>query len=293
MANLKSSNDQLLNKNKKLEQTRDILIQKLESSSPSLPLLASVAPTPKPRTSISDRDRLERVIEQLRGENSQLQEDREKVGKQRSTVDVMFQDAQRKSQSLLEEKVQLEVAMSSLREQVSISQRRAELVELERTDWEEEIKRLRKEADTLKMKESTMDGEKRSLRQQMCDLEWQAREAREEQKELRRSREEAWQKVKKYHTEKAELEGKMLSYGNVGESLTETKSLKPGMTVAHRLNDALGKIRDLEMVRGWKEGGSDIMYMHEGLLSSEVRRCMMMNDFASDVRTYHHAELEQ
>ncbi len=253
MSSMKASNDDLISRNKKLEQNRDVMMEKLQRSADAV----ATPPVPKPRTTISgsDRERLEREMESLRGQVEVLQEERDKLDKSRGTLDNMFQDANRKSQSLKEEVVQKEQEVVSVRREMTALQHQLEMNRQEKGQREGRVEALRRDLDKVQRDVRSLEREKQESVQLMAVKEQDLRESAQDIEELRRSRDEARAQVRQHRSQVLELESRVAGSVDTGKSRT-----KPGMSAALRLNEALGNIKKLEEVRGedWSRlGGGD------------------------------------
>ena len=257
VSNLKEDNDDLRARNKKLEQNRDVMMEKLEHATNTMATSPSSSgasvPVPKPRTTVSssDRERLEREIKHLKDENSQLKEEREKSDKSRGTLDNMFQDANRKSQSLKEEVLQKEREVAVTRDELAGAHHKLEMVQQERILRDSRLDALKGELDKMKRDLRALERERQDFSQRLDVKDRERAEAVEDLEEMRKARDDARVMARKYRSQVTELEGKVstqsMAVGGAAEG-GNNKSMKLGMSAAHRLNEALGNIKRLEEV---------------------------------------------
>ena len=275
---MKSNNDLLLSKVKELEQSREVMIHKLESlpttsttpSPASTPGLASTpGPTPKPRTLLStERERLEQEIQRLQQENRQLEINRDKANSDKGTVDTMFQEASKKSQHLTEEKIRLERELSHLTEQLAELQRTLQQFEQERSVHIEEkmsSENLKKETDSLRGKVRDLSHDNNVLTLKITKLEKEKQADQEHLKCMQQNRDEARKEYERiiveHEREIAEHNVEMASE----KHMTSIKASGLGAAAAKRLNDAMGKIKDLESVSNLNasmEGGREDTFVN-------------------------------
>lgn len=263
--NLKQSNDNLLTKMKDLQESREVMIQKLErleSMSPTGPM-----PVPKPRTGSSSAvekgrlehevGRLEHEVQRIQRENTSLQSEKEQLSRDKHGVDTMFQDSNRKSQNLQEGMVSLQGELSKLQQVLDQERDKVQQLEAEKSVEERNVKAevshmlerssednkgLRLELEELRMKLRGVDKEKRSLSSQLERMDKTNRESMEELETLQQAKEELRRQVRQYKTQITQQETPVAESAEL-KSYTSIKNLS-----AKRLNDALGKIKELETV---------------------------------------------
>lgn len=265
----KQNNDHLLNKMKDLQESREVMIQKLERLESMSPTSGSM-PVPKPRTgnaSAAEKerleqevDRLEQEVQRMQSENTGLQSEKNQLSREKQGVDTMFQDSNRKSQNLKEDIVSLQRELSKLQlvldqERDKVHQLEAEKsveVESERNvkaevnhmleRSTEESKRMRAELERLRVELRSVNKENRSMSSQLTRMDVTNRQSMEELETLQQAREELRRQVRQYKSQMAQQEMPVAESAEL-KSYTSMKNLS-----AKRLNDALGKIRELEVV---------------------------------------------
>ena len=245
MARMRCSNDELLTKVRELQTARDSAIKKVEEMHS---FYQPSGPTPKPRG--GEKERSEQQIRQLQTENMQLSQERDRAVKDKNTVDSLFQESTRKSQHLSEQIVELEGQERVLRAQLEENQRK---LERERSNYFEEEK-LRKECESLRSSVQELKGEKTGIVSQVTRLEKLNQALQTELQELDKSKGEIRSQCTRYRNEIAELEEKLnigasVSMDSPDKSLT-SKKMPP---LAKRLNDAIGRIKQLEAVSAINE----------------------------------------
>lgn len=277
LSRVKSSHDNLLAKCKELQQSKDVIVTKLlatqqhQLASPSSTntsmastnssmAMPSMPPIPKPRDPDSrklrdDISHLQDEVARLRGELAQVQEERDKASREKTGVEIMFQESSRKSQHLTEEKIHLEDQITSLQSQVEEEKRRAQLLEEARGEELMEEGKWRVEYESLQDSLRALDKEKLALASENSKLARDLRVCREELDYVTKKREEFSEKHKQHKITMAELTEKMAAMETSASETapksysgtTKLNNLTANLT-ARKLNDAMGQIKKLELV---------------------------------------------
>lgn len=250
VARAKERNDQLLSKTKEMQQSREVMIQKLERLESMSPV--SSAPSLALRTT-SDGDERERLQEEV----TSLRAERDRANRDKLAVDEMFQGSNRKSQNLTEELFALQSEVSQLKGQLSEQEENAKEMTVQRslqTEASQDVQRMREECDRLRGEARNMVAEKKSLDMRVSGLARERDASMEEVRLLQQSREEVRKMNRKYESDISLLEEK-LSMGNSAEYTASLHSMKLSSissTLPKKLNDAKGRIKDLEAVSAIK-----------------------------------------
>ena len=239
---LKQRNDELLSKMKDQQQSKEVMMQKLErleSMSPTSSVASMVSPQ---RSGGSDQE-----IQQLRDERDQLRVERDKANQDKRSVDAMFQESNRKSQNLTEQNLSLQSEIDRLRQDMSEQTRKVEQLEEEQSVKDESereaLERALEDCESLRQEMLGVNREKGSLASRVAKLERQCREKEEELEQLQHTKDQLRHLSVKYEEAKIDLETQQ---GNPSAESAEPKSMKNAM--ARRLNNALGENKELKMV---------------------------------------------
>lgn len=260
----KELNNQLLAKIKEMQQSKDVMMQKLERLE-SMPPTPSSTPThPSISSGTSEQDHLEQEMRRLRDEVDSLRAERDKANRDKLAVDEMFQGSNRKSQNLTEEVFNLQGEVSQLKQQLEEEQRKVQEMEGHRHEFEmhrgvqeeaaQSVQQLRQECDGLRAEVSRVDREKGELDRRVTSLLRERDYNLEEVKRLQESRDEVRKAKRQLEVTKADMEEKLM-FGGSGDHAEALTSMKKHSTMPKRLNDAMGKIKQLEAVSapcmGW------------------------------------------
>ena len=237
MASERRMNEQLRGKIHELEEAKKDMRNKLQSYSGTQPREDQPPrPTPAPRTNIhSSTAALQADKERLEKEVRELHERLDVATKNRSTVEEQFQQSTRKCHSLAQEKFQLE---KQLDDKDKVHQQ-----EIERLRRESSLKMTsaRGEEDRLRTRVSQLQKEKEELRDRVADME----------KISAQKGDAASSQELTYQSRIARLEEQLRQLQLEPPATAPMESLKAKQPpIAKRLNDALGKIRELETVSG-------------------------------------------
>lgn len=248
MGRTKLSNDQLLSKVKEMQESREIMMQKLERLESMSP--TSAVPMAKPRSMSGGRMeqemlRLQEENASLLAERDQLRVDRDRAHQGKITVDTMFQESNRKSQNLTEENLNLRHDIKRLEADL---QRREEELEVQKRRKEEA-----EESEVLRGELRSLGKEKGDLVARVTRLERLNREVGEERDQLKQAKDHLRGLNQKNRGVIAELEERVAA-GPTAESAELKSYTFMKSSAAKRLNDALGKIRELEGVSVWEWG---------------------------------------
>ena len=248
---MKERNDQLLRKMKEMQQTKEVMVQKLERLESMSPV--SITPTSGASSDVAERERLDQEMRRLQTEVDSLRAERDRANRDKLAVDEMFQGSNRKSQNLSEAVVTLEGEVGQLKHQLAEEQRRVEEVLAQKQDLErrssmqvqdsQSVQRLREDCDTLRGELRSVVSEKEELELKVSGLTRERDASMEEAKQLEERREEVRRKNQKYESEIADLEEKLQ-----GMSLDHTSMMSMKGILPKKLNDAMGRIKELQTV---------------------------------------------
>lgn len=253
VASEKRTNEQLLGKVRELEEAKTAMRSKLQSYTSggggSEPRTEQARPTPTPRTNLQPAvHALQADIERLAAENKQLQERLDVTTRMRTTAEEQFQQSSQKAQGFAQEKYQLEQQIAAKTSQLSEKQRAYQSLE-------QEFERVRKEKNQMM---SSSRGEEGRQRERIDALQREKEELRSQVAHLEMVHSQSSTAASALEREKLNYQGKI---ARLEEQLRQSQLESPGaaaheMTsmksktapLAKRLNDALGRIRELETV---------------------------------------------
>jgi DNA repair exonuclease SbcCD ATPase subunit len=248
----KRMNEQLQGKVAELQEAKSAMRSKLQSytgSEPPSPRGEQSRPTPTPRTNLQPAmHALQADKERLEEENKQLRERLDAATRVRTTVEEQFQQSSQKAQSFAQEKYQLERQIEAKESQLSEQKQAYQSLE-------QEFERVRREKDHMMTSSRGEEGkqreriellqrEKEELRSQMAHLEMEHAQKSTAKSALEREKLEHQGKIARL-----EEQLRQMQLESPGASVHEMTSMKTKTApLAKRLNDALGRIRELETV---------------------------------------------
>lgn len=264
VARTKQNNDSLLSKVKEMQQSRDVMMQKLERLESMSPTGAGAVPVAKPRFSGREQEiqRLQEENASLVAERNQLKVDRDRALQGKATVDNMFQESNKKSQNLTGENMDLRREIEKLK--VEVQRREEELEDVKRRKGEAErsagaeisqaLERASEESEALRGELRGIRKERSGLVARVATLERQNKEVEEERDQLKETKDHLRSQNRKNKDLISQLEARVAQGVSAAESgdLKTYTSIKS--TAAKRLNDALGTIRELERVSVYRVG---------------------------------------
>ena len=263
VARTKQNNDNLLSKVKEMQESREVMMGKLERLESMSPTGAGAMPVPRPRTSGREQEmqRLQEENASLMAARDQLRLDRDKALQDKAAVNNMFQESNKKSQNLTGENMDLRREIEKL--QTEIQRREEELedekrrkVEVERNvgaEASQALERTLEESEALQGELRGIRKEKSGLVARVATLERLKKEVEEERDQLKDTKEHLRSQNQKNRTLIAQLEERVAAGVPESADLKSYSSIKN--IAAKRLNDALGKIRELETVSFEGGGG--------------------------------------
>ena len=230
MASERRMNEQLRGKIHELEEAKKDMRNKLQSYSGTQPREDQPPrPTPAPRTNIHSSTAA------LQADKERLEKEVEVAMKNRNTVEEQFQQSTRKCHSLAQEKFQLE---KQLEDKDKVHQQEIERL---RRESSQKMTSARGEEDRLRTRVSQLQKEKEELRDRVADME----------KISAQKGDAASSQELTYQSRIARLEEQLRQLQLEPPATAPMESLKAKQPpIAKRLNDALGKIRELETVSG-------------------------------------------
>ena len=254
----KRTNEQLYGKIAELQEAKSAMRSKLQSytGSETPPRMEQARPTPTPRTNLqpavhalqADKERLEGEIKRLEAEMKLLQERLDTTAKMRTTAEEQFQQSSQKAQGFAQDKYQLERQIEAKNNQLSEQQRAYQSLE-------QEFERVRREKDQMMSSSRGEEGrqrdriellqrEKEELRSQVAHLEVVHAQSSMATSVLEREKLEHRGKIARLEEQLRQMQ--LESPGAAAHEMTSMKSKTAPL--AKRLNDALGRIRELETV---------------------------------------------
>ena len=248
MASEKRINEQLHGKVHELQEAKATMRSKLQSYSGSEPRIEPARPTPAPRTNLQPvMNALQADKEKVEAEKKDLQEQLERAMRMRTTAEEQFQQSSQKAQSIMQEQYELQRQLETKSSQLSEQQRAYQ-------NLEQEMERLKREKGEVLASSRGEEGrwrekievahrEKEELRSKVADLEMLHSQSASTTSMLERQKLEYQGKIARLEEllRQMQLESPVTAAPDMS-----LKSSKPAL--AKRLNDALGRIRELETV---------------------------------------------
>ena len=247
----KRTNEQLHGKIAELQEAKSAMRSKLQSytGSETPPRVEQARPTPTPRTNLQPAMHiLQADKERLEAEVKQLQERLDTMTRMRTTAEEQFQQSSQKAQGFAQDKYQLQRQIEAKNNQISERQRAYQSLE-------QQFERVRREKDQMM---TSSRGEEGRQRERIELLQREKEELRSQVAHLEMVHSQSSMATSALEREKLEYRGKI---ARLEEQLRQMQLESPGaaaheMTsmrtktapLAKRLNDALGRIRELETV---------------------------------------------
>lgn len=246
LASQRRLNEQLNGKVHELDEAKTALRSKLQSYTGSHEHQPS-RPTPAPRTSLQPTViALQTDKERLEAEKRELQDRLDVALRNRTTVEEQFTHSSQKAQTILQEKYLLEKQLKGKDSQLSEQQRAYK-------NLEEEVERLRRDNSQLL---SSSRGEEDRLRERVAVLQREREDLRGKIANLEKANDLKSQTTSslerqdlEYRSKIARLEEQLKQMQLESPVTSVSESVKTRQQpLAKRLNDALGRIRELETV---------------------------------------------
>lgn len=249
VASEKRVNEQLHGKVHELEEAKASMRSKLQSYTSNEGRVESSRPTPAPRTNLQPAvQALQADKEQLESENRELKERLDQATRMRTTAEQQFQQSSQKAQSIKQEQYQLQRQLETKVTQLAEQQRAYR-------NLEEEVERLKREKglamatsrgeeDRLRERIEVMHREREDLRSKLASLEAFHAQSSYATSSLEREKLEYQGTIARLEEQlrQLQLESPVTA---APEMASMTKKMAP---LAKRLNDALGRIKELETV---------------------------------------------
>ena len=251
VASEKRLNEQLHGKIAELQEAKSAMRSKLQSYAGSEPRAEPARPTPAPRTNLQPAvHALQADNERLEAEKKDLQEQLDRISRLRTTIEEQFQQSSQKAQGIVQEKYQLQRQLETKNSQISEQQRAYQSLE-------QEFERVRREKDQML---ASNRGEEGRHRERIEVLQREKEELRSKVAHLEMVHAQSTTATSALEKEKLTYQG---TIARLEEQLRQmhlepsvTTAASPEMTsmksktapLAKRLNDALGRIRELETV---------------------------------------------
>lgn len=251
VASEKRLNEQLRAKVFELEEAKSAMRSKLQSYTGSEPRVEPARPTPAPRTNLQPAiNVLQAEKERLEAEKKDLQDQLDRMTRLRTTAEEQFQQSSQKAQGIVQEKYQLQRQLETKNSQISEQQRAYQSLE-------QQFERVRREKDQMM---ASTRGEEGRQRERMEALQREKEELRGRVAHLEMVYSQSTMATSTLEKEKLKDQGKI---ARLEEQLRQmhlespvAMAASPDMTsmrsktapLAKRLNDALGRIRELETV---------------------------------------------
>ena len=248
VASEKRINEQLRGKVFELEEAKSAMRSKLQSYAGSEPHMEQARPTPAPRTNLQPTvHALQADKERLEAEKKDLQEQLDRIARLRTTAEEQFQQSSQKAQSIMQEQYQLQRQLESKNSQLSEQQRAYHSLE-------QEFERVRREKDQMmtssrgeegrqRERIEVLQGEKEELRSKVAHLEMVHAQSASTTSALEREKLKDRGTIARLEEQLRQMQ---LESPATPEMTSMVKSKQPAL--AKRLNDALGRIRELETV---------------------------------------------
>ena len=249
----KRINEQLHGKIAELQEAKSAMRSKLQSytGSETPSRMEQARPIPTPRTNLQPAvhvNTLQADKEKLEAEFKQLQERLDTMTRMRTTAEEQFQQSSQKAQGFAQDKYQLQKQIEAKNNQLSEQQRAYQSLE-------QQFERVRREKDQMM---TSSRGEEGRQRERIELLQREKEELRSQVAHLEMVHSQSSMATSTLEREKLEYRGKI---ARLEEQLRQMQLESPGaaaheMTsmrtktapLAKRLNDALGRIRELETV---------------------------------------------
>lgn len=241
-------NEQLHGKIAELQEAKSAMRSKLQSYASSEPHVEQARPTPAPRTNLQPTvHALQADKERLEAEKKELQDQLDRMARLRTTAEEQFQQSSHKAQSIIQEQYQLQRQLENKNSQLSEQQRAYQSLE-------QEFERVMREKDQMMSSSRGEEGrqreriellqrEKEELRSKVAHLEMVHAQSTSATSALEREKLEYRGTIARLEEQLKHLE----SAGSATHEMTSmVKSKQPAL--AKRLNDALGRIKELETV---------------------------------------------
>ena len=232
-----------------LEEAKATMRSKLQSYSGSQPREEQPPrPTPAPRTNLQPSlNALQADKERLLLENKELSDRLEVVQQARRTVEDNYQRSSQKAQSIKQEQYQLER---------QLKEKEGQLVEKTRaySNLEQELERQKRENSRMVL---NVRSEEDRLTERLTELQKEKEELRDRVANLEKANAQRMNAATSLERQELEYRG---TIARLEEQLKQMQlespvaaapdmSMKTKQPLAKRLNDALGKIRELETVK--------------------------------------------
>lgn len=247
----KRMNEQLHGKIAELQEAKSAMRSKLQSytSGGESSHVEQARPTPAPRTNLQPAvHALQADKERLEAEIKQLQERFDVTARMRATAEEQFQQSSQKAQSFAQDKYQLERQIEAKNSKISEQQRAYQSLE-------QEFERVRREKEQMM---SSSRGEEGRQRERVEMLQREREELRSKVAHLEMVHAQSVSATLTLDKEKLRYQGtiarleEQLRQMQLESQSTPTHEMTSMKTktapLAKRLNDALGRIRELETV---------------------------------------------